>query len=72
MFCFNEHLKLLRKNKGFTQKYMAEQIGIALRNYQKYESNEQLPAFEPLIKIADVLDISLDYLVGRSDDPQRH
>ena len=39
--------------------------------YQRYEYGDRSPAFEQLIALADYFDVSLDYLVGRSDDPVR-
>jgi transcriptional regulator with XRE-family HTH domain len=37
-----------------------------------YETNERDPGLRALIKLADYFNVSLDYLVGRSDDPARH
>lgn len=67
MFNFGEHLKEMRVSLKYTQKYVANQIGITERNYQRYEANEQLPSFNVLIKLADFFNISLDYLVGRNN-----
>ena len=41
-------------------------------NYQDYEYGKVVPSAAILIALADYFDVSLDYLVGRSDDPQRH
>ena len=68
---FNEHLKKIRKSKGFTQKQVAAAIGITERNYQLYEAGSQKPSFDALIALADYFDVSIDYLVGRSDGPRR-
>lgn len=65
---FNERLKLLRKNKGVSQKVVAVAIGISERNYQNFEYGEYKPSFENLIALADYFDITLDYLMGRTDD----
>ena len=69
---FGEHLKSLRKDKKVTQKEVAKAIGATERNYQHYEANTKRPGFDNLIALADYFDVSLDYLVGRSDDPKRH
>lgn len=69
---FSEHLKQIRKARGFTQKDVAAAIEITERNYQCYESGSKKPGFDSLIALADFYDVSLDYLVGRSDDPSRH
>ena len=68
---FGEHLKKIRKSRGLTQKQLAADIGASERGIQQYELNERKPAFDILIVLADYFDVSLDYLVGRSDDPTR-
>ena len=51
---------------------MAEKMGIVLRQYQRYESGEQEPGLAGWIWLADYFQVSLDYLVGRSEDPALH
>lgn len=72
MFNFGEHLKNIRKSKDLTQKQVANTIGISERGFQRYELNERKPTYDILIAIADFFDVSLDYLVGRSNDPKRY
>lgn len=72
MFSFGEHLKSLRLSKRITQKQLAELTGTSERGIQNYELNQRKPTYDILISLADYFDISLDYLVGRSDDPSRH
>lgn len=72
MFKFNEHLKKLRLSKNITQKQLAEYIGASERGVQNYELGLRKPAFDMLISLADYFEVSLDYLVGRSDDPEKH
>ena len=72
MFYFNEHLKKLRKSRNLTQKQLAEGIGSSERGIQPYEMGVRKPTYDKLIALADYFDISIDYLVGRSDDPARH
>lgn len=72
MFDFGEHLKNLRKSKGLTQKQLAEKLNVSERGIQNYELGERKPTYDILIAIADFFDVSLDYLVGRSDDPKRY
>jgi transcriptional regulator with XRE-family HTH domain len=71
MLVFAERLRKCRKTKGLTQKQAAILFKIGERHWQKYESGEQTPTFEGLIALADYFDVSIDYLVGRSDDPTR-
>lgn len=67
-----QRLKELRTGKKITLKQMAEILGITQRNYQRYETGEVDPPTSKTIALADYFDVSLDYLVGRSDDPKRH
>lgn len=62
--------KKVRKEKGFTQKQVAEGIGIAEQNYQQYEYGKVIPSAAILIKLAEFFEVSLDYLVGKSDNPK--
>ncbi len=68
---FSERIRLLRNEQGMKQKELAETLGLALRSYQCYEYGERFPDFPGLIAIADFFDVSLDYLVGRSDVRER-
>ena len=67
MDCFNIRLKEIRKERGATLKTVSEHLGISIRAYQYYESGERYPDFHGLIALADYLDVSIDYLVGRTD-----
>lgn len=71
MIDFGSRLKEIRKSKGVTQKQLAIAIGASERGIQNYELNERKPAFDSLIALADFFDVSLDYLVGRSDVAER-
>ncbi len=68
---FADRLKQLRLSRNLTQKQVYEAIGMSAIGYQRYEYGEREPAYQKLIALADYFDVSLDYLVGRSDDPQR-
>jgi len=69
---FSTNLKDLRLSKNVSQKQVANHLEIAERQYRRYENEEQQPTLPIVIKIADYFNVSLDYLVGRSDDPTRH
>jgi len=71
MLPFNEHLRNIRKSKGFTQKQVAEAIHMTERNYQACEYGRTKPGFDYLVALADHFDVSIDYLVGRSDNQAR-
>lgn len=72
MDSLNAQFKKIRLERGFTQKQVADGIGISEVGLQNYENGRRKPAFDVLISLADFYDVSLDYLVGRSDDPARH
>ena len=69
---FAERLKEQRLAKGYTQKALAELIGVTERNYQSYESLIELtfPSVEALLSISKTLILSMDYLFGTSTDPK--
>ena len=64
---FGKRLNETRKLKGFTAQQMADTLHTGLRNYQKYESGHAKPTLEKLVAIADTLDVSIDYLLGRDE-----
>lgn len=67
---FQERLKDLRISKNVMAKTMADNLGISYRNYQRYERGEMDTPVSKLIVIADFFNVSIDYLVGRTDNPQ--
>lgn len=66
MELMGERLRSLRKSKGYTQEDLAELAGIGRPNLAKYETGKSLPSVDILIKLADALDVSTDYLLGRA------
>lgn len=69
---FGKRLREMRMFRHYTQQQLADILNIALRSYQKYEQGEREPSFSMLIYIADVLDVSIDYLMGRDDFLHTH
>ena len=63
----SQRLKQCRKEKGYTQNQVAIYCDITEKTYQNYELMTREPKLEILIKIADLFDVSLDYLTGRTD-----
>lgn len=61
---FPKRLKQRRIEKGKTQKEMAIALDIERPSYVTYETGKTYPKFENLIKIAEILEVSIDYLVG--------
>jgi len=68
---FSDRLKELRTSRSLTQKQMGEVLGCTERYYQKIEYGKVKFSQDNLIKIADFFDISVDYLLGRTDNPQK-
>ena len=66
---FNENLKNARERKEITQKEMAERIGVAKSTYSLYESGNREPNVQTIKKIADVLEVTADELLGLENDP---
>lgn len=66
-----ERLTELRKMRHLTQKQVAEGANLTEIAVQNYESGRRKPNYDSLIALADFFDVSLDYLVGRSNDPRR-
>ena len=66
---FNENLRWAREQKGLSQKDVAERIGVAKSTYSLYESGNREPNVHTIKKIADVLDVSADELLGIEPEP---
>lgn len=71
MASLSDRLRVLRKERRMTQKDMAEQFGQSMRAYQYYEAGTRHPEYDHLLALADFFDVSLDYLVGRSETRER-
>ena len=63
-----QRLRELRKEGYETQVQVANAIGIAESHYQKYERGVSLPNLENTWRLADHFGVSIDYLVGRSEE----
>lgn len=64
-------LRRFRKSYKLTQVQAAKAAGVTEAMYQFYEYGKHEPSVSVLIALADFYDVSLDYLVGRSNDPAR-
>lgn len=63
-----ERLKELRKERGVRQEQVAVALDISMSAYCNYEQGKREPIASVLVRMADYYDVSLDYLLGRSDD----
>lgn len=68
----NQRLELLRKEKHLTKKQVADFLKIDQSTYGKYELNKREPDFDTLQKLADFYDVSVDFLLGRTDIRNYH
>ena len=64
-------LKELRKEAGETQKMLASAIGISVNQVIRFEKGEQKPGFDNLWALADHFGVTVDYLMGRTDENRK-
>lgn len=72
---FHERLRQLRKARKITQTRVAELLGVSPRVYTRWENGDAVPVFATVVKLADILDVTLDELAGRKnidDDAKIH
>lgn len=67
---FGERLQELRKEKGISREELARALQVSYSAIAKYETNVRKPDQETLKKIADFFDVTVDYLLGRSNHRQ--
>ena len=65
---FSERLKELRKQAGLTQVELAGKLGIVQSSYADWERGKKKPTQANLVRIAQILNVSVDYLVGNSEE----
>jgi len=59
------NLNKTRKSQGITAQQMADHLNINLHSYRAYENNRRQPSLQMLVKIADRLNVTTDYLLCR-------
>jgi len=64
------NLRKLRKERNLTQVAIQMQTGIEQSLLSKYENGERVPSTESLIVLADFYNVSIDYILCRTEDPQ--
>jgi transcriptional regulator with XRE-family HTH domain len=65
-----DRLRALRLGVGFSQQQIAKILGVEQSTINRYEHDNGMPAHERLLYYADYFDVSLDYIYGRTDNPQ--
>lgn len=63
-------LKYLRESELLTQKQIADRIFCSQRAYSHYETGQRDIPTQTLIRLADFYDVSVDYILGRTDNPK--
>lgn len=66
MTLYSDILKELRRDKGLTQADIAKCFGISQTMYSMYESSRRTMKIEMLCELADILETSTDYILGRT------
>ena len=64
---FHEILKQLREKKGWTQNEVASVLNISKSTYVKYERGEREPRYRTLVALAELFQVSVDYLLGKTE-----
>ena len=61
-------LKRIRKERGFTQQQLADELGLHIKSYQRYECGTRRPNIYMLLKIAELLGVKASELLDETDD----
>lgn len=65
-----ERLRTLREGMGISQAKLAKEIGVTQASVNRYETDKTTPTVETLLWYAERFDVSMDYIFGRTDNPQ--
>lgn len=69
---FSLRLKELRKANNLTLEQLGKNIGSTKATMSNLETGQKKPSLDMVIKLADYFQVSIDYLVGRTDNPTFH
>ena len=69
MSVFSERLKEARTKKGLSQYYVSQELGIPRTTYANWEQGKAEPGIDMMRRLAEILEVSADYLLGLTDDP---
>ncbi|WP_018249756.1 helix-turn-helix domain-containing protein [Orenia marismortui] len=64
---FKKRIRQLRKENKLTQQQLADKIGVGRATIAGYETKGKEPGYDTLTKLAEIFDVSVDYLLGRTD-----
>ena len=71
MSTFSERLRQLRKEKNMSQAYLASELKAGLSTVASWEVDKRYPSRENMQQLADIFNVDIDYLFGRSDVRQK-
>lgn len=64
---FPQILRMLREKQGYSQKQLADVLHVSKNSVSHYELGVCMPSIDVIVSIADIFDVSIDYLLGRSN-----
>lgn len=66
---FSENLKVLRNKANMSQKALADLLFVSQQTVAKWETNRATPNPDTVVKLADIFDVTTDYLLGKENEP---
>lgn len=66
---YGERIASLREKHSLTQEGLSTKLGITRASLSHYENNRREPDYDTIVSIANLFNVSIDYLIGRTDDP---
>lgn len=68
---FSEKIRMLRKERKMSQTALGAEVGLSMRGYQDLELGAK-PKYDTLFRIAEFYDVSVDWLMGRTENRNAH
>ncbi|PZE20484.1 helix-turn-helix domain-containing protein [Paenibacillus xerothermodurans] len=68
---YGERIALLREKHSLTQDELSAKLGITRASLSHYENNRREPDYKTIVNIANFFNVSIDYLMGRTDDAHK-
>ena len=65
-------IRACRLNHNFPQRYVARQLGVSTQTVSYWETDQRVPSTENLRQLAELFDVTSDYLLGLTEDPHGH
>ncbi|TVY01091.1 helix-turn-helix domain-containing protein [Paenibacillus cremeus] len=68
---YGDRIAKLREKHSLTQEGLSSKLGITRASLSHYENNRREPTYETIAAIANIFKVSIDYIIGRTDDPHQ-